>query len=380
MRSLLSALFLTLAAAPLPASAEESAPTRMAPKPGSPILIAGKPAPKFRANAWLQGEPVAAFQKDKTYLLEFWASWSDSSIKAIPHLNELNHQFKDKGLVVIGVNVWDGPEEKVRKFVKENGMAYRIACGGTLANGFSQPWLQTVRTTGMPCAFVVRNGTILWRGQPDDLTGDVVTSMILGKFKPGDLVKQQVAGVFGHHNAGSELLWRMRNLIQDQKIDEAEMLIDYLKELKSPTDMLFCDINADIAIARGKPEQAVAALKQAFSPLSVSPDSTDIVAYWVADSMLSKPELGVARDYNLVLDCVRRAAAAKTPPSMLANLGLFKARALYGLNRKDESVNVLEAVDVSQFAPLVAEDFAHILRELKAGKPWPKGRLNPDGD
>ena len=38
-------------------------------------LKPGDPAPPLAITEWIQGEPVAGFEKGKIYLLEFWATW-----------------------------------------------------------------------------------------------------------------------------------------------------------------------------------------------------------------------------------------------------------------------------------------------------------------
>jgi len=41
-----------------------------------PALKVGEPAPRLQVVRWMQGDPVTGFEKGKTYLLEFWATWS----------------------------------------------------------------------------------------------------------------------------------------------------------------------------------------------------------------------------------------------------------------------------------------------------------------
>ncbi len=82
------------------------------------VLGVGDPAPKLTSGKWIQGEPVAEFAKDKVYLVEFWATWCGSCRTSIPHLNEIANKFKDRGLVVIGQNVWEQNPDKAKPFVQ----------------------------------------------------------------------------------------------------------------------------------------------------------------------------------------------------------------------------------------------------------------------
>src|SRR6266850_5799531 len=81
-------------------------------------LKIGDPAPKLQAGKWVQGEPVKEFENGKVYIVEFWATWCGPCRVSIPHLNELYQKYKDKGIVVIGQDVWEQDEDKVAPFVK----------------------------------------------------------------------------------------------------------------------------------------------------------------------------------------------------------------------------------------------------------------------
>src|SRR5262245_37552422 len=40
-----------------------------------PTLKVGDKAPKLQTGKWIQGDPVKEFEKDKAYIVEFWATW-----------------------------------------------------------------------------------------------------------------------------------------------------------------------------------------------------------------------------------------------------------------------------------------------------------------
>ena len=40
----------------------------------SPPLNIGDPAPRLRVREWLKGGPAQGFEKDKVYVVEFWAT------------------------------------------------------------------------------------------------------------------------------------------------------------------------------------------------------------------------------------------------------------------------------------------------------------------
>ena len=104
--------------------------------------------------------------KGKATIVEFWATWCPPCRASIPHLNEINKKFKDKGLVVIGIS--DETKEKVEKFQKDVPMEYHVAVGGAAIQG-------KFGIDGIPHAFVVgKDGKIAWEGHPMRLTDEVI--------------------------------------------------------------------------------------------------------------------------------------------------------------------------------------------------------------
>ena len=54
--------------------------------------------------------------RGKPLLLNFWATWCGPCRVSIPHLNEIHEKFKDKGLIVIGQDVWERDTTAVAPF------------------------------------------------------------------------------------------------------------------------------------------------------------------------------------------------------------------------------------------------------------------------
>jgi thiol-disulfide isomerase/thioredoxin len=153
-------------------------------------LGVGDPAPALKTGKWLQGEPVKQIENDKVYVVEFWATWCGPCVATIPHLNELQKKFADKGLVVIGQNVWEDDDKAVPKFIKKMGdkMSYRVALDdkqdseeGEMANR----WMKAAKQDGIPTAFVVgKDGKIAWIGHPMSGLDEVVEQVLAGTFDP----------------------------------------------------------------------------------------------------------------------------------------------------------------------------------------------------
>ena len=71
------------------------------------ILNLGDPAPPLTVSSWVKGDKVEKFEPGKMYVVEFWATWCGPCLESIPHLTELAHKYKDKGVRFIGVDIWE---------------------------------------------------------------------------------------------------------------------------------------------------------------------------------------------------------------------------------------------------------------------------------
>lgn len=88
--------------------------------------VIGKPAPPFRVQSIDGVTYDSAELRGKAVLLDFWATWCAPCRKDMPVVERLYGEFKDRGLIVIGLNVGE-EREVVEKFVKQNKPAYPIA-------------------------------------------------------------------------------------------------------------------------------------------------------------------------------------------------------------------------------------------------------------
>jgi thiol-disulfide isomerase/thioredoxin len=154
-------------------------------------LKIGDPAPKLQVAQWVQGEPVKDFKPGTVYIVEFWATWCGPCRASIPHLNQWWQKFKDKGVVVIGQDVWEQDDSAVAPFVKKMGdqMTYRVALDDKSQEkdgAMAVNWMKAADQNGIPTAFIVnQQGRIAWIGHPMELTEQLLNDILAGHYDVG---------------------------------------------------------------------------------------------------------------------------------------------------------------------------------------------------
>jgi cytochrome c biogenesis protein CcmG/thiol:disulfide interchange protein DsbE len=90
-------------------------------------LDKGQTAPEIALKT-LGGETVKlSALKGKVVLVDFWASWCAPCRESMPVLEKLSKSYKDKGFVVLGVNI-DNDAEAARKFLKDLPVSFQVVC------------------------------------------------------------------------------------------------------------------------------------------------------------------------------------------------------------------------------------------------------------
>jgi thiol-disulfide isomerase/thioredoxin len=137
----------------------------------------GDRAPELKIERWLKKGGFPVLQKGKVYLIDLWATWCVPCIACMPHLSNLQHQYKDQGLEVIGITSNDSygnTLDNATAFIKTRNdiMNYNVAwvpasSGKDLTGIFVHPWMQKAGTMNLPTAFLVdRAGNIAYIGDP----------------------------------------------------------------------------------------------------------------------------------------------------------------------------------------------------------------------
>lgn len=130
-------------------------------------LTVGDKAPAADIEHWIKGTEVESWSPDKIYVLEFWATWCGPCRASMPHITELQKQYKDYGVTFIGVS--DEKIDVVKGFLEKP--EWEVKTGYTLATdpdrSTHNDYMAAALQSGIPTAFVIgKEGRVEWIGHP----------------------------------------------------------------------------------------------------------------------------------------------------------------------------------------------------------------------
>jgi len=89
-----------------------------------PSPLVGRPAPAFTLRLFAGGALDTRTLRGKVLVINFWASWCyPACYEEAPRLQRVWQRFKDKDVVVIGVNIQDR-EGPAREFIRQFGQTF----------------------------------------------------------------------------------------------------------------------------------------------------------------------------------------------------------------------------------------------------------------
>lgn len=120
-------------------------------------LDKGQSAPEIGLSD-LDGKPVKlSALRGKVVLVDFWASWCGPCRESLPVLNELAKTYRDKGLVVVGVNI-DKTPELARAFLAKHKLELSFAVVNDKAHQVAERYAPPT----MPSSYMIgRDGKIV---------------------------------------------------------------------------------------------------------------------------------------------------------------------------------------------------------------------------
>ncbi len=211
---------------------------------------------------FITGKAPESWQEGETYVIECWATWCGPCIAAIPHIDELFDNYEEKGLNVIGMNVWEDGRDKVAKFVEEkgDGMSYPVAYVGR-GGEFEETWLKAAEVRGIPHAFVVKDGKFLFSTHPASLTEETVEALLAG----GEEEKAVIERIQKASANRAALQEQMRNFMAASQADDTDAMAAALAEIEKldPEFPQLGRMKTDMAVAAKEWDKVAAALEDA---------------------------------------------------------------------------------------------------------------------
>ena len=142
----------------------------------------GDAAPELQINEWIKGGPFTLKEGlgKNIFVIEFWQTECPHCRESLPYLSLLQAQYKNDGVIFIGITVED--PATVKAFLKENRDAeYALAVDDEEKTYDS--FMEAFGISGVPHAFVIgRQGRILWEGHPMDNLDEVLEQTVAGRY------------------------------------------------------------------------------------------------------------------------------------------------------------------------------------------------------
>lgn len=133
--------------------------------------VVGQKAGDLKGVNWLQGK--TDLDVSPLTLVVFWESWCPHCQDALPLIQKLFSEYHVKGLNVIGLTRITKPADmtSVIEFITEHEIEFSIGKDpGRISEHFN--------ATSVPAAAFVKDGVIIWRGNPDWITEDTVLAAL----------------------------------------------------------------------------------------------------------------------------------------------------------------------------------------------------------
>ncbi|MEJ2306009.1 MAG: TlpA disulfide reductase family protein [candidate division WOR-3 bacterium] len=110
-------------------------------------------APDFTLKDTADVEHSLYDYRDKTVLVNFWATWCPPCAVEIPHLVELYRKYKEKGVVILGLSLDTDPKQ-IKYFMNKNQMEYPVLLG-------ARKLIKTYAIKGIPTAYLINKDGII---------------------------------------------------------------------------------------------------------------------------------------------------------------------------------------------------------------------------
>ncbi|MDE0887970.1 MAG: redoxin domain-containing protein [Phycisphaerales bacterium] len=295
-------------------------------------LTIGDQAPKPNLQKILKGNTdFEGFTPGKVTVMEFWATWCGPCKAGMPHLSELQKEYKDQGVDIIGVS-----NEKlalVESFIakpqwdKKTNYTIAVDRDGATNNAY----MKAAKRSGIPCAFVVDGeGKVAWIGHPMSMD-EPLKKIVAGdwdrdKFRTGYEKSQKAGRMMG------DVRRAMRNAQSSKNYGPAmKMLNAAIAEMPDDANLKMMKFETMIG-----PMNDSEGYQTGWEILKANRDNAmmmNAIAWYTLDDAAVTD-----RDYEFAMAAAKAAEAASggTNPAILDTL----ARAYYEMGNFDMAVKV----------------------------------------
>ena len=147
-----------------------TAMTRPAPEAVATADV-GQAAPSLKLPLVGGGEQDVATYRGRPVILNFWATWCDPCRAEMPVFERAQQQYRDRGLVVLGVDFQERDPEIVA-FLSEIGVTFPSLVDRT--GEVTRQW----RATGLPTTFLIDRQGIIRDVRVGAFTDDMLESRL----------------------------------------------------------------------------------------------------------------------------------------------------------------------------------------------------------
>lgn len=135
----------------------------------------GDKSPAINITNWIQNQPAHKSLDNKFVVIDFWATWCAPCLASMPHMNRLVEEMgKKDNLVFLAMS--DERKEKISPILK------RVAFKATIVTDTTQQTQNSFGISSIPdCIVIDDKGSIRWRGNPAELTTNIIESILTSK-------------------------------------------------------------------------------------------------------------------------------------------------------------------------------------------------------